>query len=341
MKFAAQRPLRCGIILAGGEGKRVQPFIRRFLGIDLPKQYVNIIGTRSMLEHTFERAERLIPPERLFVIVARDHFDYPDARRQVSNRPPHTVILQPQNKETGPGLLLPLMHLLKYFPDSIVGVFPSDHFVLQEEHFTACVRRAYEAVEKCPEKVVFLGVKATDPEEEYGYIVPEYDDQAPGLPILGVKAFVEKPESTMAAQIMSLGGLWNTMIMVFKPETLLHLVRQSSPELYLFFQQIFKSLDTSRELSTVEKAYKQMKSLNLSKDLLEGLDLHSRNQLSVAPMEGVFWSDWGSKDRILSVLGSLGYLDRLFKGFSLQVARDQLRTAANPPTGMQVSASRQ
>ena len=123
MAFEVQQPLRCGIVLAGGEGKRIRPFIRRVLGADLPKQYVNFIGTRSMLEHTFNRAEQLISPEHLFVVVARDHLDYIEVQRQISDRPPHTVILQPINRETGPGLLLPLMHLLKHFPNSTVGIF--------------------------------------------------------------------------------------------------------------------------------------------------------------------------------------------------------------------------
>ena len=51
----------CGLVLAGGEGKRLQPFIRSLGKGTLPKQYINFIGTRSMLEHTLDRAERVIP----------------------------------------------------------------------------------------------------------------------------------------------------------------------------------------------------------------------------------------------------------------------------------------
>ena len=51
----------CGIVLAGGEGKRLQPFIKSLGKGTLPKQYVNFIGNRSMLEHTLKRAEKLMP----------------------------------------------------------------------------------------------------------------------------------------------------------------------------------------------------------------------------------------------------------------------------------------
>ena len=48
-----------------------------------------------------------------------------------------------------------------------------------------------------------------------------------------------------------------------------------------------------------------MAPVNLSKDLIESMDVHSRGQLSVIPMESVFWSDWGSIDRILSVIENI------------------------------------
>src|SRR4029434_7442218 len=67
------RPWRCGIVLAAGDGVRLQPLVQRLHGKPLPKQYFSFVGTRSMLEHTHSRAERLIPAGRLFTVVARDH----------------------------------------------------------------------------------------------------------------------------------------------------------------------------------------------------------------------------------------------------------------------------
>jgi len=63
MNHDAQGPVRCGIVLAGGEGNRLKHFIYQLRGSPVPKQYINFIGTRSMLEHTLDRAERLIPHE--------------------------------------------------------------------------------------------------------------------------------------------------------------------------------------------------------------------------------------------------------------------------------------
>ena len=317
------RPRRCGVVLAGGDGKRLQPFVRKLLGFELPKQYVSFTGNRSMLEHTFDRAEQLISPECLYTVVARDHLGLPEVRSQLDGRIPHTVVAQPMNRETGPGLLLPLAHLLLRYPNSTVAVFPSDHFILQEDLFAVYVQQAFEEVERYPSRIVFLGVEPTEAEPEYGYILPEDQHLDAESPVKRVKTFIEKPDPRMAAQVISLGALWNTMAMVFKPDVFLHLVSLSAPKLHRSFQKIFRVFKTSGESSTVEEIYQKMQPVNLSKDLLENFDMYSRNQLFAISMKDLLWSDWGSEQRILCAVNSLKYMDSLPNGFSLDEFHDQ------------------
>jgi mannose-1-phosphate guanylyltransferase len=172
MAYTSQESLRCGIVLAGGEGKRLQPFVYQLRGDRLPKQYVGFIDARSMLEQSFDRAEKLIPAERLFTIASRSHLNYFEAGKQLAARPAHTVILQPLNRETAPGVLLPLMHIYKRFPRATVAVFPSDHFIWEEDLFMAYVELAFQWVEQDPSAIVLMGTKPTQPDPEYGYIVP-------------------------------------------------------------------------------------------------------------------------------------------------------------------------
>ncbi len=61
-----------GIILAAGEGKRLQSFVHSNYGTDAPKQFCTFTGTRSMLGHTIDRAEMLIKPEQLLTVVGKD-----------------------------------------------------------------------------------------------------------------------------------------------------------------------------------------------------------------------------------------------------------------------------
>ena len=44
------------VVLAGGDGERLRPLTERWLGHHTPKQYCSFVGTRSMLDHTLDRA---------------------------------------------------------------------------------------------------------------------------------------------------------------------------------------------------------------------------------------------------------------------------------------------
>lgn len=70
------------------------------------------------------------PASRISTIVSREPMEHAEVRAQTSARPAGTIIVQAENKEPGPGVLLPLMHLYKRCPDAVVAVFLSDHFVL-------------------------------------------------------------------------------------------------------------------------------------------------------------------------------------------------------------------
>ena len=65
-----------GYCLGRWRGPAAQPFIRTCFGVDRPKQYCALINHRSMLYHTLRRAERLIPPTHLFVIITDPHLRY-------------------------------------------------------------------------------------------------------------------------------------------------------------------------------------------------------------------------------------------------------------------------
>jgi mannose-1-phosphate guanylyltransferase len=305
---------RCAIILAGGEGKRLRPLIHQLRGDALPKQYVNFIGARSMLEHTYHRAEKLTDPERLFTVVGKDHLQYLDVCRQLLHRPKGTVIIQPANKDTGPGLFLSLIHVVRRYPDSVVAVFPSDHFVLEEDLFMGHVELACRAVERDSSLLVLLGVEPHGPEPEYGYILPDDEADLPSpTGIRKVLRFIEKPGSHAAQELVQRGGLWNTLVMIFKARTLLALMRRVVPVRYRSFQRVGKTLGTAQEMAVMEEIYRKMKPWNFSREMLEILPSCNSLRLSVLPMRGVFWSDWGSEIRLLSDLQRLGFIKKLYE----------------------------
>jgi mannose-1-phosphate guanylyltransferase len=277
----------------------MEDYVRDLRGDSLPKQYVNFIGTRSMLQHSFDRAERLIPRERILTIVSTHHLLLLEVRRQLSDRAAGTVIVQPENKDTGLGMLLPLTYLQNKCPDAVVAVFPSDHFILEEDRFIDYVTLAVRAVNREPSRIVLLAMEAQRPETEYGYVVPAGSNAT--IDLCGCRRtvrFVEKPDPAEARLLVAAGALWNTMIMVYKVETLLTHIQMLYPDIANLFSGLSAVMGTKAEKFKVEEIYRTLHPLNFSKDILEKIAIRSPAAISVLPVLRVTWSDWGSPQRL-------------------------------------------
>jgi hypothetical protein len=96
------------------------------------------------------------------------------------------------------------------------------------------------------------------------------------------------------------------MVMVFRAETLFKLVQKILPSLHRSFQRIFEAIGAPSELDLVEKIYRQIEPVNLSRGFLEVLALRSPLHLCVLPVRGVFWNDLGSERRVVSLLQHRG-----------------------------------
>jgi mannose-1-phosphate guanylyltransferase len=306
-----------GIVLAGGDGRRLKSFIRLHWGSMRPKQYCTLIGGQSMLRHTLARAERLLSPERLLTVVSRQHLGY--AREELYDRPPSTVIVQPCNRGTGPGILLPLLHIYHRDPNAIVTLLPSDHFIVEEERFMAAVQDAASFVRSSSRHLVLLGVEPDRPETEYGWIEVgekienESGQQLPLHPLANlapregngmeydwekqlyrVKSFWEKPRAKMAKALYQSGCLWNTLILTGKVWMMLLLFQTLTPRLYLRFQQVQPVLSGYGEAEVLQEIYKRLHSVNFSHTILT----RSVGALSVLPIKGIYWSDWGNPEQV-------------------------------------------
>jgi mannose-1-phosphate guanylyltransferase len=288
-----------GLVLARGEGKRLEDYVRLLRGESLPKQYVNFIGTRSMLEHTFERAERFIPRRNILTVITECHLRAPEVCRQLVDRTPGTTIVQPENKDTGPGILLPLTYLHKRCSDAVVAVFPSDHFILEEDRFIDHVSLAVRAVHHDPSQIVLLAMEAQRAETKYGYVVPA--DFNGDINLCGCRRaahFVEKPDRAEARLLVAAGALWNTMIMVFRSETLLRHIQALYPNIASLFRGLSAVIGTPAEKGKIQDIYRRLRPLNFSKDILERIAARFPAAISVLPVLQVSWSDWGSPQRL-------------------------------------------
>jgi mannose-1-phosphate guanylyltransferase len=131
----------------------------------------------------------------------------------------------------------------------------------------------------------------SEAEPEYGYIVPGKKFYGPpGLGACEVSRFIEKPHPYVARDLISAGGLWNTLVMIFRTKSFLKEIDRINPRLFGFFERIWNAIDTSSAGDVVKRVYTQIYPVNLSKGfLILALDRPSR--LIVLPVRGVCWSD--------------------------------------------------
>jgi mannose-1-phosphate guanylyltransferase len=278
------------LVLAGGDGRRLQALTRVIAGAPIPKQYCRILGDRSLLETTLARVRPLAPPERTVVVVNRDHL--PIARTQLADLPAANVLVQPENRDTGPGLLFALLDLASRDPHAMVLVFPSDHYVDDDGAYSACAARAAQLVERLPARVALLGIRATHADPGYGYIEPgrrlAFGDDVSAY---AVKAFHEKPSVDAAERLRGLGALWNSFVMVARVGRLLALVGRIRPA----------DVERLRSSLAAGVGYERVAAWNFSVDFLAAVPRH----LAVVPVEGITWSDWGTPEAVERTLAAL------------------------------------
>jgi mannose-1-phosphate guanylyltransferase len=204
---------RVALLLAGGDGRRLQDLTSEIAGSPIPKQYCRLLHGCSLLEATISRARLFAGRERISVVVNVNHLDL--AMDQVGALPESNIIVQPLNRDTGPGMIFALLHLERTHPDATVAVFPTHHYIDHDWAFITHVFRAVSAISHMPEKIAVLGIAPDRPETGYGYILParplEIETEA-----YRVDAFTEKPNPAGARSIIARGGLWNTFVMVFR-----------------------------------------------------------------------------------------------------------------------------
>src|SRR5436309_7899771 len=165
-----------GIILGGGDGKRLRTLTRALTGDDRPKQFCAVVGRETLLEQTRRRARLLIPHERLLTVVTRKHERY--FRPALVDAAPGTVVVQPEARGTAIAVLYALLRLEALGSTSAVAVLPSDHYVSDDGVFMTHVLSAFKIVQARRDLVVVLGIVADRPEPAYGSTARRVDSRA-------------------------------------------------------------------------------------------------------------------------------------------------------------------
>ena len=279
---------------------------RAITGDNRPKQFVPVIGRRTLLDQTRRRVALSIDPNRTLIVVTQKHRRfYKSLANEVS---PTLLVEQPLNKGTAPAILYALLRIATKSPKAIVALFPSDHFFADDEEFMSHIDVAIDAVRVRPEKVVLLGITPTVPETEYGWIEPRPSILASAeKSITQVSRFWEKPGLDLATSLMDRGCLWNSFVMVGHVDALLNMTRTALPELCAAFATVIPTFESAAEQKAAGQLYTQIEDTNFSHDVLSVRP----EDLMVMRVGDVGWSDLGDPNRVLSTLARIGVESQL------------------------------
>jgi len=287
------------IVLAAGSGTRLGSLTVGSDGVVVPKQFCSLRGGRSLLLDTIDRALHLAPKERIVVVVAADHERW--WRPQLACLPAANIVVQPANRGTTAGILLPLAHVLGRDPSARVAVLPSDHFVAEPAVLNGAMQTALVCA-AASRHLVLLGIAPDAADTEYGWIEPGTRTGA----LQTVASFVEKPLRARAEALLAAGAVWNSFLFAADGATLWRLAARHAPATTAAIAAavLGPADDRAAALAT---AYADMASIDFSAVVL-GRSPEDLRLLHVPPCG---WTDLGTPPRVVECLQRLCPHDRL------------------------------
>jgi mannose-1-phosphate guanylyltransferase len=270
-----------GLILAGGRGTRFWPKSRRTTA----KQVLRLFGDRSLIQQTVDRLRPVLPPERIWILTNGHLRD--EIVRQLPEVPKRQILAEPVPRNTAPaiGLAAQILHGLD--PESIMGVFHSDHVIGKPAHYLRLVRAALKGARAG--KIVILGIQPRWPETGYGYIEFPKGTQPGGSDALPVKSFREKPDAKTATRFLKAGNFyWNAGMFFWRTSVLLDALRQHLPKTASLLASL-PPFGSRKFAKSLEEAFPKTENISIDHAVLERAD-----NIVGLPAGDIAWNDVGS-----------------------------------------------
>lgn len=272
------------IILAGGGGTRLFPLSRDCY----PKQFLHVIGNKSLLAQTVERFLGLVEAKDIVVVTNKKYIFHVQAELKSVHAEDAHIITEPMGRNTAPAIALAQIYcrdVLSCDEDEVLFVSPSDHLIKPVDVFQNLVKQAEEIAQK--DSIVTLGIEPDKPETGYGYI--ETDRAENRNTALKVLSFKEKPDVKTANQYLKAGNYyWNGGMFMFSMAVMYKELKAYVPDIteiidkgYKYTEENFSCMpDISIDYAVAEKSHHMM----------------------MLPMSRIYWNDIGSFDAIAEVL---------------------------------------
>ena len=281
------------VILAGGRGTRFWPLSRKRRA----KQLLALDGKQTMIQQTVARLLPLAPSKRSWVITNDD--SQRELRRQLPRLPKTQIIAEPVGRNTAPAIGLAAFILSRSDSDAVIGMFPSDHVIGNEQQFRKVLEKGIE-IASAGENIVVLGILPTRAETGYGYIEVSPKGNSTGarraMESMRVRRFTEKPDAERAAAFMASGNyFWNSGMFLWRASTLCHALQEHLPKTAAVLERIASAFGTKKFAETFRKLYPLCENISIDYAVLEPRSSKGEDASKLFCLPADFgWNDLGS-----------------------------------------------
>lgn len=278
------------LILAGGVGSRLWPRSRE----SRPKQLLDLISERSMLQETVARVEPLVPPEQIIIMTNQGYVGA--VQKQLPHLPPENVIGEPAVRGTASAVGYGAAVIGRRDPSAVMCALHADHYMRDVEGF----RRALQAAAGVAGHgyLVTLGIQPHAPVTGYGYVERgEKLGLFDGHVAYRVVRFTEKPDAeTAEAFVMSGRYYWNSGLFTWQVSTILEAFARHMPDTYEKLQVMTSAIGTDRELETLVRVWPTLENQTIDYGIMERAE-----RVAVVPAD-FGWSDVGTWNALFDLL---------------------------------------
>ena len=273
------------VILAGGRGTRFWPLSRKRRA----KQLLALDGKQTMIQQTVARLLPLASAQR-FWVIANDDLRAAIAR-QLPKLNSKQILAEPVGRNTAPAIGLAAFLLQRLDPEAVLGLFPSDHVIVNPDEYHATLTRGIE-IAAAGENIVVLGIRPTRPEIGYGYIEAGAAD---GIS-LRVRRFTEKPDIAKATRFLEAGNyFWNSGMFLWRADTLANALREHLPKTAAILERVAASFGTRKFSGTFRRLYSKCENVSIDYAVLEPRSAKGEGLSRIFCLPSDFgWNDLGS-----------------------------------------------
>lgn len=224
----------CALIMAGGKGTRFWPLSTE----EKPKQFLNLIGNKTMIQMTIDRIKPIIPIDRIFVCTSEKYINL--VKEQLPELPEKNIIVEPEGRNTAPCIALSALVIKRYYENATMVVLPSDHLISNEDRFRDILLDGEEYLKENGNSILTLGMTPNRPEIGYGYIkFTEDKSLVNNSEVIKVEKFVEKPNKEKAEEYLKAGSyLWNGGMFLWNIDNIISRVKEHIPNTYEALKEI-------------------------------------------------------------------------------------------------------